>query len=437
MNKFLLCLSFSAFSLLSIGQELKLDLPQDPKLSDEAKRKFALSVDDMSIKRYRQAANSLNWLMNNAPKLYDGLYVNAYKAYEELSDAETDATKKKVYLDSMFISYQLKDEIFGLSDLEVNNLAYRYYKYYKEDASKYDEALAVYARAYEKPNEVINNNLVGYMDIVRRSFIKNKNLSEDQILDIYGKINSIIDQKIANGEDADRLERYKEVINQMLTSSVDVNCEFIGSKLYPSLKQNPSDINLAKKIFQLSLSSKCSDEEFFIYAVEIVHNSEPTAGLASVIAKRKMASKEYDQAEKYFTEAITLEKDATKKGDLYLSLARMYAVDGKKGQARDQALKAATADQSMTKDAYTLIGNLFMGSYDDCKQNTSQVADRAVFFAAYDMFVKAGDAEGQKRARAQFPTVAQVFEQNMEEGASIKVSCWINLTTTIRTRPSE
>lgn len=146
MNKLILTLALCFYTFLSFGQ-VQLDLPQDSQLADEAKRKFALSVDDMSIKKYRQAANSLNWLMINAPKLYDGLYVNAYKAFEELSDAETDPTKKQVYLDSMFTSYELKDQIFGLSDLEVNNLAYRYYKYYKEDEAKYDKALEVYARA--------------------------------------------------------------------------------------------------------------------------------------------------------------------------------------------------------------------------------------------------------------------------------------------------
>uniref|UniRef100_UPI004047C5F2 hypothetical protein n=1 Tax=Roseivirga sp. TaxID=1964215 RepID=UPI004047C5F2 len=436
MNKSILILALCFYTFLSFGQ-VQLNLPQEPKLSDEAKSRFALSVDEMSIKRYRQAANSLHWLMVNTPKLYDGLYVNAYKAYEELTDAETDPAKKQVYLDSMFISYELKDQLFGLSDLEVNNLAYRYYKYYKEDADKYDKALEVYARTYEKPSEVINNNLVGYMDIVRRSYAKKKSLSEEQILDIYAKINEVIDQKIAAGEDAERLERYKEVVSQMLTSTVNVDCDFISTKLYPSLQQNPGDINLAKKIFQLALSAKCSDADFFLETIEIVHKAEPTAGIAGLLAKRRSALKQYDEAEKFFAEAISLESDPAKKADLYLSSARTYAVAGKKGQARDEALKAADTDKSMASEAYSLIGNLYMGSFDDCKQGQSQVNDRAVFFAAYDMFTKAGDSEGQKRAKAQFPTIAQVFENNLEEGAPIKVGCWINVSTTIKTRPSE
>ena len=68
---------------VGMSQESQLKLPDDPVLAEEAKRRFALSVDAMSIDRYRQAANSLSWLMKNAPDLYDGLYINAYKDYEE------------------------------------------------------------------------------------------------------------------------------------------------------------------------------------------------------------------------------------------------------------------------------------------------------------------------------------------------------------------
>ncbi len=72
----------------------------------------------------------------------------------------------------MFMVYQLKQEQFGLSNTEINNLAYRYYKFHKENSEKYEEALRAFAKAYEKPSEMINNNLVAYMDIVRRSYAK-------------------------------------------------------------------------------------------------------------------------------------------------------------------------------------------------------------------------------------------------------------------------
>ena len=83
MNKLITSILCMLLAFGSYAQNLKL--PEDPALADEAKRQFALAVDNMGIKEYRAAANSINWLMKNAPGLYDGLYVNGYKAYEELA----------------------------------------------------------------------------------------------------------------------------------------------------------------------------------------------------------------------------------------------------------------------------------------------------------------------------------------------------------------
>lgn len=437
MKKLIFCLLLGLFAFPSLAQNPDLKYPQDPNLAEEAKRRLALSMDDMSLERYREAANSLSWLLKNAPDLYEGLYINSYKAYEGIAEKETDAAKKRVYLDSMFTIYKLKDGIYGLSDTEVNNVAFRYYKFHKADADKYDEALKAFARAYESPDKVINNNLVAYMDILKRNFVKNKNISEDEILDIHSKITEVIESKIAEGQDVPKFEQYKTIIDQMLTSIIDVNCDFIQQKLYPQLKENPSNVKLAKRIFQLSLTAKCSDSDFFMEAVEVVHNAEPTSGLAGIIGRKKLASKEYTDAIKYLQEAVSLEQGKAKKAETSLSLAKAYALAGDREKARDQAIKTAELDSEIAAGAYNLIATMYMSSFEDCRQNVNEVKDRAVFFAAYDAYKKAGNIEGMASAEAQFPTKSQIFELNLDEGAPIKVGCWINVTTTIRTRPSE
>ena len=437
MKKLVLCLLLGLFAFPALAQNPEIIYPQDPKLAEEAKRKFALSLDDMSLERYREAANSLAWLLKNAPNLYEGLYINSYKAYEGIAEKETDPAKKEVYLDSMFTVYKLKDERFPLSDTEINNIAFRYYKFHKADADKYGEALKAFARAYENPDEVINNNLVAYMDILKRSFLKNKNVSEEEVLDIHSKITEIIEKRIAEGKDVPKFEQYKTIVDQTLTTIIDVNCDFIQQKLYPQLKENPTNVKLAKRIFQLSLTAKCSDSDFYMEAVEVVHNAEPTAGLAGIIGRKKLVSEQYPEAIKYLQEAISLEKDKAKKAEMTLYLAKAYALSGEKGKARNEAIKAGELDQSVIEGAYNLIATMYMGSFEDCKQNVSQVADRSVFFAAYDAYKKAGNTKGMESAKAQFPTKTEIFELNLEEGASIKVGCWINVTSTIRIRPTE
>ena len=436
MKKLIFSLLSVLLSISAFGQG-GINLPDDPKLAEEAKRRYVISVDNMTMKNFREAGNAIAWLLKNTPELTENIYINGYKVYEELAESETDPSKKAIYLDSMFTVYDLKEDKFGISDTEINNVAYRYYKFHKEDAEKYDEALKAFERAYEKPSELINNNLVAYMDIVRRSYVKNKNLTDEQVLDIHTQISEVIDARIAQGEDAEKFEKYKSVIDQMLTGIINVDCTFIEEKLYPVLKEDMSNVRMAKRILQLSLTAKCSDNEYFNTAVEVVYKSEPTAGLANIIGRRKLADKDYEAAEKYFREALSLENDPSKKADATLSLARILGANGRKGQARTLALEVVEMDKGMTESVYSFIGQLYMTSFDDCKKGINEVDDRAIFFAAYDAYQKAGNSQGMADARAQFPTKSQIFEQNQKEGDAISVGCWIGVTTTIRTRPTQ
>lgn len=437
MKKILfLLLSISAFQV-AFAQAPQLKLPTDPGLEAEAKRRFAISVDAMASDRFREAASALHWLMKNAPDLYDGLYINGYQAYEELAEAEKDEAKQNVLLDSMFLSFDLKEKYFELTDLEVNNKAYRYYKYWKSNKSKMGEAIAAYEKAYEKPSEVINNNLVSYMDIIRRAKAYGEDISNDQVFDVYTQVMETIDQKEQQGEDAARLEKYRDAVNSLLTMTMgdDLNCDFINTNLAPKLDQSP-DIKVAKKVFGLLLNQQCSDSPYFLKAAEIIQANEPTEGIAKVIAQRAAVAEEYDKAVKYYNEGINLSQDSEKKADLLLDLTSVYIRMGNKPEARKTAMQAAEIHQPSVKQALTLVANMYMNSWDECSKKVSQIDDRSIYMAAYDLYQKAGNAEGMAQAKAQFPTVSDVFTANKKEGDPIRVGCWINVSTTIKTRPS-
>ncbi|HEY9117542.1 MAG TPA: hypothetical protein VIN11_06935 [Roseivirga sp.] len=426
-----------ALSAMNISFAQDLNLPEDPAMQAEARRRFALSVDAMSVDKYREAANSLSWLMKNAPDLYDGLYINGYKAYEGLAEAEKDEAKQNVLLDSMFICFDLKSKYFELTDLEKNNEAYRYYKYWKANKSKMSEAMEAYDIAYENPSEVINNNIVSYMDIARRYKAYGNALSNDEVLEIYGKVMDVIDLKEQAGDDVEKLERYKTAVNSLLTQIIgdDLNCEFINKNLAPPLDQN-NDPKLAKKIFGLLLGQSCSDSPYFLKAAEIIQASEPTEGIAKVIAQRAFAAKDYPKAEKYYKEAANLSTDPEKKADLLLDMTKLYIAQSNKPEARKVALEAAKLDATKESEALTLVANMYMNSFNECSQQKSQIDDRAIYMAAYDLYQKAGNSEGMAQARAQFPTVSDVFTANKKEGEAIRVGCWINVSTTIKTRPT-
>lgn len=437
MNRLITIFLCLIVAVSSYAQDLKL--PDDPELASEARRQFALAVDNIAIKEYRGAANSINWLMKNAPGLYDGLYVNGYKAYEELAKTAS-GDEKEALLDSMVVCYKLKDELYKLNAREQNNLAYRYYKYWKKDKSRIMAGITTYEKAYTfEPKQIINNNLVSYMDMLRRAKAYGNDISAEKAIEVYFQINEVVDAKDDANADHAKFDRYREALTGLLIQTVGedkLNCEFINENLAPGLDQK-EDLKLAKKVFGLLLSRECGDSPYFMKAAGIIQKEEPTEGLAKVMAQRYVAAKDYDQAMEFYASALELSSDDDKKAQLQLDMSKIYAQQGDKSKARSAAMEAAKLDSELAKEAYGFIAGLYMGSFNDCAKKQSQIDDRAIFMAAYDMYERAGDSAGMNNAKAQFPTVSDVFTANKKEGDAIKVGCWIQVNTTIRTRPSD
>lgn len=422
----------------AFAQLPNLKLPDDPQLADEAKRRFAISVDEMSVKRYDSAVWAVQWLEKNTPLLYDGLYINGYKAYEGLATDTKDEAQKGVYLDSMLYFFNKKEERFELTDREKNNRAYRYYKYWKTDKAKIGDGMAAYASAYENIGDVINNNIVSYMDMVRRFRAYGNEFSNNEVLEVYAQVMAAIEAKELNGGDPAKMERYRSTVNGLLTQIIgdDLNCEFIDKNLAPPLDQG-EDIKLAKKVFGLLLGQGCSDSPYYIKSALMIQKAEPTTGLAKAIAQKYYRDGDMENASAFYMEAVNMEEDYDKKASLYMDLAKLNLSKGEKNQARKYALEAVKLGGETEKEAYSFIGDMYMNSYNDCKKSVSQIDDRAVFMAAYDMYYRGGNYDGMARAKAQFPTVSDVFTANKEEGDAISVGCWIGIETKIRTRPSE
>lgn len=434
-------LFFSLFSLVLVNLLIaQVNAPDDSALSKAAAEHQAMSSDDMGVKNYRRAANSLHWMMTNVPNYYEGMYIYAYKAYEQLANAEEDAIQKKVLYDSMIISYRLKGEFFTLNDREKNNLAYKYYKYFKNDKDKIEEALMTYHEAYEYPENVINNNIVAYMDILRRYSKFGNEVSTNEVFEVFDEVINVIDIKQQQGVSLKKLDQYSKIVNEILTSIVGngeagIDCDFIEENFGPRLDKE-ENINDAKRIFTLMLNNECTSNPYYIKSAEILWSAEPTAGLAKILARFHAKVGDLDLAAEWYEQAIEVTDTNSKKALIKMNLANVYAANNEKGKARDAAFAATEFDKEAIKEAYSFVGNLYYNSFDDCKKSDDIYQDYAVFMAAYDLYKKAGNTSGMEKAQAQFPTIAQRHTDSRTEGETIKIGCWINATTKLKTRPT-
>jgi tetratricopeptide (TPR) repeat protein len=222
-----------------------------------------------------------------------------------------------------------------------------------------------------------------------------------------------------------------------------LGCDFITNKLYPKLQANPKDIDMAKKIVAFILKikdeadkSKCYKGEIFTKSVELIYSEGKTASVAEILANRCFANADEEGGIKYLNEAVELETDPAKKAENIMKLASYARKQGKLAEARNLALKAASTDASVASKAYSIIGDLYMSSYNQCKGGDA-VQSRVVFLAAYDMYAKAGDSQGMSNARQQFPSITDAFTLGKKEGEAMSVGCWIGGSTTLRLRPRQ
>lgn len=433
---------FFAICYLFLVNQLfaQINAPSNPVLAKKAAEYQVLSSDDMGLKDYRAAANSLHWLMVNVPDYYEGTYIYAYKAYEQLANEEVDKTKKKLLYDSMIISYQMKGTLFSLNDREKNNLAFKYYKYFKNDKDKISEALATYHEAYEYPENVINNNVIAYMDLLRRYKKFGNQISVDQTFEVYDKIMEVIEIKKGQGFSPKKLNQYNQVVNEILTDLIgndegEIDCKFIEDSFGTRLDKDKNFVD-AKRVFTLMLNNDCITNPYYIKSAEIIWSTDPSAGIAKTIAKAYSELGDLEQASEWYEKAIDVIGDDAQKAVIKMNLANIYAANNEKSKARAAAFAAVNFDNSITNDAYSFVGNLYYNSFNDCKQSDDKFADYAVFMAAYDLYKKAGDTNAMEKAQAQFPTIAEVHTGNRTKGETIKIGCWINTTTKLKTRPT-
>lgn len=405
-----------------------------PEDIEKAKEKNALYTDALKSNQFQLALESHQWLLDNAPDLNKSLYINGAKIYEGLADKESDPAKKIAYQDKALSMYDLRMKHFGEEGNVLNRKALIAYKYHKGNKSKYKELLDLFEQTFKLNGQnTLDNNLIGYMDVIRRYKLTKGDITDEQVIEKYGEISDVIEIKIKKGKNVSKLEKYQETIDSMLTQIVTVDCAFVENNLGPKMKES-GDLKIAKKVFQLMLTGKCTDSPLFLESAIILFEKEPEFGLAKVIALKYSSAGDAETAHVYYDKAIEYADDDLKKAEIHISKAQLYSNAGQKSAARTNARKALAIDPSM-KEAYVMIGDLYMQSYQECRQGVSKVDDRLVFIAAYNQYAKAGNSSRMTNAKEQFPSIEEIFELGLKEGEVMNCGCWINESVKLARRP--
>ena len=409
-----------------------------PEDKATAKEKNVLYSDYVKMGSYKEAVPPMQWLLREAPDLHPSLYKNGAKIYDNLAKAEQDPAKKAQYIDSLLWMYDMRMKYFQDSANVMNRKAFKAYKYYVKDFDKAEWLLDLYDNTFRLAGDkVMTQNLLAYMNVIKVNKLVKKNLTDDEVLERYDKISTIIDHKMkeleAKGSSTDKLKKQKDLIDKVLTEIVKIDCAFIEEKLGPKFKETPDDIQLVKRMFGFMLTYKCTDSPLFLDVAKQLNKLEPDFGVAKLVGTRCLAAGDFACAKTYYDEALTLTEDGIKRAQIYTQLGKMETKKGNKVAARSYYQKALSEDPS-NKEPWVLIGDLYFHSFEQCANKKSKVEDRLVFIAAYNMYKRGGDVAKMKAAKAQFPSKEEVFNDDYTVGQTLTVGCWINEKVTLATR---
>lgn len=428
--------------LNAFGQCSVPDFGQDREKAEVMNARYS---DALREGKAKEAKGPLIWLLNNAPRLTTKIYIDGADIYEALADKESDEKKKNILIDSMLLMYDLRIKSCGEEANVINRKANGAFKFLYKNVDRQPELLALYDKAYDlNRNNLSDPSITVYMNVVYLNAKYAKSINVDQVLERYDKIVAIVDAKTKvamerNKQDLiKKYKDYKSTVDDLLIKAIadlgGADCNFVKEKMEPKFRANPKDLDMVKKMFVLMTADKCFDDPLWLELADLlISNGEKDFGLMKNVAIKYITNENFAKGEAMLKDALTLATDAKDKSEVLTILANLEVKKGNKVAARDLFLQANKTDPS-NLDALSKIGDLYMNSFDDCKKLKSQAEDRLIFLAAYDMYARAKDGEGMAKAKAQFPSVEQIFEMTWNKGDTKSIDCWIGGSVVLRTR---
>lgn len=377
------------------------------------------------LKDWKKAQTNLEFILANSPKPEEKYFIKGVKVYEYLMKETDDKALDKEYQQKALNLYQQRFAVYGKDDQIQNQFLSSIYRYWISQPAKYDSLVSLFQANFDANLATVSqSNMLAYFDVMRRAKKYNQQFDEALVLNNYDNIAKAIS---AQGDE----KGYMEKIDQMLLESVDLNCD----KVEEIYGQKVDELDNAKRYLNMVFKMDCEVDNKAQQALDVVLNNEPDYKLAMYAAKKSIIDKRLSDAQKYLGIALQEAQNTGEESEVYLELAKTMTLSQRKQEAYKYAKQAIA--KSNSKEAYKLIGNLYMSSFSECVGDKDIVARRAVFIAAYDKFKMANDEKNMAIAEAQFPTMEEIHFNSYELGQSLIVDCWFKEEVAIARRPAE
>lgn len=444
--RYVLLLAWAFLAALPMSAQVQNPLLENPKYGpdretrEECLKQTSFYQEFYKQKNYKDARVGWAIAYNICPKSSQNLYIRGIRMLKMELDATTDEAQKKILVDSLMGIYDKRIQYFGrrgynLQQKGIDLLGYA--------PNRTEEVAEILGESLELQREQFDAPAIPVLMQVNAQLFAEKKRTAEQMIELYAKLAenlSIQSQTAKDQEDQDKVKAIAEQLDAQFTSLGVANCADLVAIYTPKLDDRPKDLDLAKTICNQLSAMRCTDEDLYLRAAEVVFAAEPTTMLGLDLARSFAAKRKNPQAEEYFKRTIVLEKDSIRRSQMLVEYASFVSTNlGNMPQARTIAYEALSYNRNQGY-AYMLIASLYAGTR-NC--GASKIDNASVYWAAVDKYqqAKSVDPALAQACNKQiaylsqlFPLTEEIFFQDLQKGQAFTVPCWINEKTVIRAR---
>jgi tetratricopeptide (TPR) repeat protein len=421
--------------------------------TEECKKEFQIFTDNAKIKDYQYAMPAFRYLLNHCLTPGTGLYIRGEAMLQDLIKAETDEKIKKGLIDTLFLLYEKRFEA-GKQDIKYGSQGFILGKKVKAlalyDKNNVDEIYALSKQSLELEKENTDAQVM-YLHMIYTAFLRKSNKKDcGDVIDAYNLINDLIDTGLENLNEEDTIKLANFQLAQNKVSELAgpcLTCENLMEVLQRDFASKSNDSIWIRKTSAALDRKSCAKKPEFAGNANLIaimeKNAEfyPNATAYLRLGRMYTISKEEKKAVSAFKKAVDLESDPNKKAAFLMVQASAQREAGSLTGAR-QAARMAAELRPDWGEPHLFIGDLYASSGTACSTD-DKCTSFGAYWAAADQYIKAKNVDPSVADKAQkrlnnmagsYPLKSDCFFIEMKDGDSVNVGCWIQTTTTVRTR---
>jgi tetratricopeptide (TPR) repeat protein len=370
------------------------------------------------------------------------LYIHGQKILKyKIANYSGAQEGKEKLIDSLLMLSRIRAEYYPKYKVKAEeNYVFDLVEYRPENDS---QIFSVLDSVINEAGEEINPDILVFKMQRAIKMYKNKELDEDKVIDVYGKIYPIMQkltQKETTGKVREHILAASKVLDNAFISSGVASCDNLEKIFKPRFDAADGNADIIKTIAKILSDNKCTDSDLFLNAIMSLDSLEPSSTSAYMLYQLNSQKGQFKEAMKYLEKAIETSTEGEQKiGEMAMELASYAFKNGDFTKAFSTARNVIDKYPAEEGKADYLIASIWASA----KCNGNEIEKRAKYWVAVDYLVKAKKADPTLADECNnliheysryFPKTEDAFMYNLTDGQSYKINCsGMSASTTVRT----